>query len=298
MTTSRKAKYLSTTALSKELKMNVKQVFQILLDNDLVERVDDNWVLTEKGEKVGTKKKHPKIGEYIAWNENIKNISIFKTTNEKDVFINATALSNHFGISKFKINPILSELGFVEKSIKGWTMTTLGKSIGGKQCEYERTGIPYVNWSKSILQNKRLVETMNEIAGKDTEPREEEETKSSVDFRQKYEAKHRAADGHYVRSRAEMLIDNWLYMSGIVHAYERKLPIEEDVYTDFYLPVGRVYIEYWGLEDNPKYQARKQEKLKIYEKYDFNLIQLKDADIQNLDDILPKKLLKFGIQAY
>ncbi|WP_235182924.1 hypothetical protein [Gracilibacillus boraciitolerans] len=192
----------------------------------------------------------------------------------------------------------MPELGFVEKSIKGWTMTTLGKSIGGKQCEYERTGIPYVNWPKRILQNKRLVETMNEIAGKDSESKEEEETKSFVDFRQKYEAKHRAADGHYVRSRAEMLIDNWLYMSGIAHAYERKLPIEEDVYTDFYLPVGRVYIEYWGLEDNPKYQARKQEKLKIYEKYDFNLIQLKDADIQNLDDILPKKLLKFGIQAY
>ncbi|GAE94807.1 hypothetical protein JCM21714_3997 [Gracilibacillus boraciitolerans JCM 21714] len=68
MTTSQKTKYLSTTALSKELKVNVKQVFQILLDNDLVKRVHDNWVLTEKGgEKVGTKKKHPKIGgEYIA----------------------------------------------------------------------------------------------------------------------------------------------------------------------------------------------------------------------------------------
>ncbi|WP_343781417.1 glycerol kinase [Virgibacillus salarius] len=279
--------------------MNVKDVFQILVDNDLVKRVDDNWAVTDKGEKLGgTKKKHPKIGEYIAWNENIKNNSIFKTENEVDKFINATALSNYFGVSKFKINPILSELGFIEKSIKGWTATALGISIGGKQYEYERTGIPYVNWPKSILQNKRLVETMNEISGTDIESKEEIEPKSNVHFRQKYEAKHRAADGHYVRSRAEMLIDNWLYMSGIVHAYERKLPIEEDVYTDFYLPVGRVYIEYWGLEDNPKYKARKQEKLKIYEKYGFNLIQLKDADIQNLDDILPKKLLKFGIQAY
>ncbi|WP_226036714.1 hypothetical protein [Aquibacillus saliphilus] len=75
-------------------------------------------------------------------------------------------------------------------------------------------------------------------------------------------AKHRSADGHYVRSRAEMLIDNWLYMSEIVHAYERKLPIEEDVYTDFYLPVGKVYIEYWGLEDEPK---MRRESKKNYE---------------------------------
>ncbi|MUK87772.1 hypothetical protein GMD78_05065 [Ornithinibacillus sp. L9] len=95
-----------------------------------------------------------------------------------------------------------------------------------------------------------------------------------------------------------MLIDNWLYMSEIIHAYERKLPIEEGVYTDFYLPVGKVYIEYWGLENDPKYQKRKEEKLKIYEKYGFNLIEIQDWDIQNLDDILPKKLLKIGIQAY
>ena len=87
-------------------------------------------------------------------------------------------------------------------------------------------------------------------------------------------------------------------MSEIVHAYERKLPVEEDVYCDFYLPVGKVYIEYWGLENDPKYQDRKKEKLKVYEKYGFNLIEIIDSDIQNLDDILPKKLLKFGIQAY
>ena len=48
-------------------------------------------------------------------------------------------------------------------------------------------------------------------------------------------------------SKAEMLIDNWLYMAEIVHAYERKLPIEEDVYCDFYIPKGKVYIEYWGM---------------------------------------------------
>jgi len=57
-------------------------------------------------------------------------------------------------------------------------------------------------------------------------------------FREKFEAKHRTQDGHYVRSKAEMIIDNLLYQYGIVHAYERKLPIEEDVYSDFYIPPG------------------------------------------------------------
>ena len=95
-----------------------------------------------------------------------------------------------------------------------------------------------------------------------------------------------------------MLIDNWLYMAEIVHAYERKLPIEEDVYCDFYIPTGKVYIEYWGFENEPKYLKRKETKREIYEKYGFNLIELKDQHVQNLDDFLPKLLLKYGIQAY
>ena len=95
-----------------------------------------------------------------------------------------------------------------------------------------------------------------------------------------------------------MLVDNWLYIAEIVHAYERKLPIEEDVYSDFYIPTGKVYIEYWGYEDEPKYLARKKKKIELYRKYNFNLIELQDKDVQNLDDVLPRLLLKFGVQTY
>ncbi|MFC4022319.1 glycerol kinase [Oceanobacillus longus] len=232
-------KYLSTTALSKELKMGVKDVFQVLLDNDYITRVNEKWELTENGKQSGgITKKHPKIGEYIAWQEDLKTNTMFKTSNE--ILLNATALSAHFGVSKFKMNPILSELGFIQKSVKGWTVTKLGLSIGGEQLEYDRTGVPYVNWPESILKNKRLLETIRELEGNEpVEPKRISEDQNSLGFREKFVAKHRSADGHYVRSRAEMLIDNWLYMSEIAHAYERKLPIEEDVYTDFYLPVGK-----------------------------------------------------------
>ena len=33
-------------------------------------------------------------------------------------------------------------------------------------------------------------------------------------------------------------------------------------------------------------------------RYGFNLIELHDKEVQNLDDILPKLLLKYGVQAY
>lgn len=114
-------------------------------------------------------------------------------------------------------------------------------------------------------------------------------------FRDKFPAKYRTTDGHWVRSKSEVLIDNWLYMAGVVHAYERQVPIEEDLYCDFYLPEGKVYIEYWGLENDARYAARKKVKQELYRKYGLNLIEVKDEHIKNIDDVLPRLLLKFGI---
>ena len=111
-------------------------------------------------------------------------------------------------------------------------------------------------------------------------------------FRDKYPANYRTDDGHRVRSRAEQAIDNWLYHNKIVHAYERRVPIDDDLISDFYIPIGNVWIEYWGLEDE-NYLKRKDLKKALYKKHKKNLIDLTNKDITNLDDILPVKLRTF-----
>ena len=112
-------------------------------------------------------------------------------------------------------------------------------------------------------------------------------------FRSKFPATFRAEDGHMVRSKAEQIIDNWLYHKGIVHAYERRVPIEEEVYCDFFIPIGqKVWIEFWGLEET-KYIKRKELKKQFYQTNKKNLIELTDKDIENLDDVMPIKLRKF-----
>ena len=81
------------------------------------------------------------------------------------------------------------------------------------------------------------------------------------DFRNKFPANLRTNDGHMVRSRAELLIDNALYDYKLAHAYEKKLPIKENLYCDFYIPTGNVYIEFWGLENdlnNPDKKSSKE----------------------------------------
>ena len=87
------SKYLSTTALSKEIKLPAKEVFKVLADGGLVKREEDNWVLTDKGkEKGGIVKSHPKFGNYIAWLEEFKNDPLFKPLEEDKSLLNATDL--------------------------------------------------------------------------------------------------------------------------------------------------------------------------------------------------------------
>ncbi len=58
-------KYISTTALSKELNKPAKVIFELLLEKGLIERVDESWVLTDKGKSQGgIVKNHPRLGSY------------------------------------------------------------------------------------------------------------------------------------------------------------------------------------------------------------------------------------------
>jgi predicted transcriptional regulator len=288
-------KQISTTALAKKHNISSKEMFAHLLQRGLIEKKGEVWSLTNQGIEAGGKfVTSKKFGKYITWPED------FRLEIAQEKLITATAIGKEFNLSANKINYILSELGWAQKAIKGWRVTLQGEKIGGLQAEDKKSGIPYIRWPASIIKSKVLTSTIQDIQGTKSVESTTETKKKEVqhDFREKFEAKHRATDGHFVRSKAEMLIDNWLYMAEIVHAYERKLPIEEDVYSDFYIPTGKVYIEFWGYENNPKYLARKTAKQEIYKKYGFNLIELTDEEVFNLDDILPRLLLKYDVQAY
>ncbi|MFC1920090.1 glycerol kinase [Chloroflexota bacterium] len=213
--------------------------------------------------------------------------------------LTVTAIAKVFEIPRTRMNLILSELGWIAKDNKGWQTTELGKRLGGVQSKDKISGIPYVRWPEVVVNNNILVTSVREAKGEVT-PSSEDKTlhfdPNNLDFREKFEAKLRATDGHFVRSKAEVIIDNWLYHSRIAHAYERRLPIEENQYCDFFVNIGKgVYIEYWGYESDPKYLSRKEKKRETYKKYDLHLIELTDKEVSNIDDELPKKLRKFEI---
>jgi hypothetical protein len=212
--------------------------------------------------------------------------------------LSSTHLGEKLGISGQKINQVLAELGWIQREKKGWIPTEQGLKLCAKSKEHHLTGTPFVLWPKAILSSRFLINVVKELKGEDVavKPNENNNTEGLGGFREKFPPPYQTTDGHRVRSKSEVMIDNWLYMQGLIHAYERQLPVEEEVYCDFYIPLGnKVYIEYWGLEDDPKYAKRKAVKQEIYKKYNYNLIELDDRHIQNLDDCLPKMLLKFNV---
>ena len=68
---------------------------------------------------------------------------------------------------------------------------------------------------------------------------------------------------------------------------------EAVVLSDFYIPDGNVYIEFWGLNDDQRYLERKKKKQKMYSDNHLNLIDLEESDVKRLNDILPRKLFEY-----
>ena len=280
-------------------------LFAKLREVNHIVRESDKWALTAKGKLAGGRiKTSVKLGDYIEWPEDF-DLAQLPAHQSPDIpveLVSSTKIAKEFAISANKLNFLFSELGWVNKNLKGWVATNQGLKQGAVQSEDTRSGVPYVRWPETVTQSSLLLSSINDITGSDslssTSFEDSNTPSTSMVYREKLEPKHRATDGHLVHSKAEMLIDNWLYMAEIVHAYERRLPIEENVYCDFYMPTAKVYIEYWGDDNDPRYLAQKQKKLAVYQKYGFKLIELHYTDVQNLDDILPRLLLKFGVQAY
>lgn len=295
-------KTLSTTSLSKELGLSSKELFDKLVSLDLIFRKNDKWHLTPKGIDAGGKMiSNEKFGEFIAWPENFSPFNIGDNT--KTELLNATKIGGKFEISNQRVNNILSELGWAEQAIKGWKITSAGRTVGGIQKELQ-TGGTYVLWPDSILNNKIFLKAIKPTEFLALDKPINETTPTIHKTENKYpDTLLKAKDGHLVRSRAELIIDNLLYDYGLTHAYERELTTEETVYSDFYIPSRNgkenkgkaVYIEFWGIKDNEKYLERKKVKQEIYKKHNLNLIELDDSHLDNLDSYLRKAFLRFDI---
>lgn len=286
---------VSTSKLAKEfLGVSTDELWKSLIDQAFL---TESRELTDKGIKAGGEPKSFNNVNYVAWP------SSFDPLNRN--LLGIKEVGSKLKVSPQRINKLLNTGGFIEKATKGWSITKLGRRMGGVEKTYTPTGAKYVLWpEKTIDNNRHFKQIFKTLSNSDIEPEKTEEEspskeKSTLNMPK---GKYKTNDGHYVRSRAEVIIDNWLFENKLPHAYERSVPIEEQVVCDWYIPsfgantTKSVYIEFWGMETD-KYLERKKEKQAIYRKYseELYLIELEDKDLNDLDRVLSSKLTGAGI---
>ena len=274
-------KKISTSALAKELGKTSRQMFAELEALGWLRREDGQWQLTAKGEfEQGGYRDSERYGRYIVWPDTVMTHRALVSL--EDSITSAKGLGLMLGLDAHCLNKLLAELGWIKPWLKGWQVTSAGQAQGGVQKEDLKTAIPYVVWPKVVTKNVLLKRSLKQF----------EPHLAAVETRMGCSS----MDGHLLRSEAEVMIDNWLYLAGISHACHKRLPITEEAVADFYLPQVSLYIEFWGSESDPSYLKSKMRKKTLYQEHNLDVVELEEGDLKTLDEFLSRQLRRFGLE--
>ncbi|KAA1188210.1 hypothetical protein F0M18_19445 [Pseudohalioglobus sediminis] len=289
---------LSTTALARKLDIPAQQLFATLRDYGWIRRSADTWVLLPKGEfEGGSYQQSRRYGRYIVWPQSLDHHPLLAAI-ESNQRITAASMRRYYPrLHARQINRALAELGLQHHSVLGWELTALGRSMGGQQEESEASGAFYVTWPHEIVDNpvvhRELTRQSDQIPTPEpADANAEPDLFANADTKISCEG----IDGHVLATPLQMRVCNWLYLAQLAHAYRRLLPIEEQVHADFYLPAGNVYIDCWQEDASAAELRANLHKREIYREMRLHSLEVKEADAENLDEILGRGLLTFGIR--
>lgn len=273
-------KHISTTALARHLHKESKELFILLAHGGWMVKVDNHWQLTEKGKfEGGIYINHPKYGEYIAWPESIQDHPLLKLLPEAP--LSATHLGTKVGLPARLVNLLLAERGWIKKHIRGWLLTSRGKSVGGEQHTSDQSGIPYVTWPETLLDNGQWLAVIAQLNG--------------AAFRHSSQT----LSGQVMRSETGFIIANWLYVAGVSHACHYELRRgDESISIDFFIPELQLALDIWHHDDNASALTAKLEKQEFYKKHGYEFLELQDETINQVDELLAKQLLGAGLAVY
>ena len=289
-----KNEYYSRSALATKLAVTLKELTHALIEAGWLEDKGDTkqkeWYLTNKGKfEGGVYRESKKFGKYIVWPQSILSHNVIKSLQKTT--INVSKISASFDIPPTILNKLLSDLGWIVPSDKGWNITEQGTKNGAIQQASDETGIPYVVWSRKILDSNVLQAHIGSYRG-DKGFILQRQVSGKIFFR--------SLSGLWVDHISDLLIGNYLYICGVSFAYQRfinsghKDPIE----VDFYLPSAGIVILVNRDNVNPTELSQEIEKRSVVEKCGFLSINITSIEIATLDKSLPKLLLPLGLSLY
>ncbi|MDD4291146.1 MAG: hypothetical protein PHX51_02750 [Clostridia bacterium] len=182
-------------------------------------------------------------------------------------------LKDHYFNLKDNINR-MSNIDYVRSNCnKLMALAVVVEDIYGNSSLTQRI----VNDIKSIVERKKPKQELKTTEG----------TEASMVKDARKEELLRTADGHYVKSNPESVIDDILYEARIVHCYERRVltsTAERAMMADWFIPITDsrhgIYIEYWGMNTSD-YLSNKERKRKLYKDHDIPLIEIEKEDYKD-----------------
>lgn len=289
---------LSTTALARKLNIPVQQLFAVLKDYGWITRNSESWSLTPKGEfEGGNYHSSRRYGAYIVWPERLLTHPLLQAI-ESNQRITAASMCRYYpGLHARHINRALAELGLQQHSILGWELTPMGRALGGLQEESDSSGAYHVTWPHEIIDNPVVHRELSLQAGQIPDPESSEDVEPDL-FASAKAAGHvcRGIDGHSLQSSLQTRVCNWLYLAQLAHAFRRALPTQEQVYADFYVPLGNIYIDCWEADIPAGELSGKFRKRELYNSLELRHLEINAGDGDRLDEVLGRGLLAFGIR--
>ena len=284
------ANKLSTSALAKTLEVTTQQLFSTFKDYGWIRKLEEGWELTGKGEFEGGEYVHSKrYGRYIVWPEDVLAHPLLQAL-EDNRHVSATALGKSVGINAREVNRILAELGWIKHDLQGWELTALGERQGGVQLENETSGTFYIAWPQAV-EHHSLLQAQLKYSAEVYAPAQVGDDLFAG------QTEYQSLDGHRHNNKAELQICHWLYMAGIAHACQRRLPVDEELIADFYLPAHHLYIECWDDEKGSSLSQRMKRK-DTYSQLGLAVIDLDKDDLLQVDEVLTRQLRKHGVRVY
>ena len=326
--TSSKYNLLSTSALAKRLELTSKVLFELLQEKAWIERADDQWKLTGKGQfEGGDYIQSKKYGEYIGWPESIIENRIFDELFNRP--LRTRIIAKDVANSSHRFNALLVERGWQKRFHRGWVLTEAGKQVGGSEGQDEETGVPFTLWPRDILNIDWLQSALEKLSSPEpmnspepvrspaplSKPKQTENNKRQQKSEKASDSKSEpqaelnlvcssaeppftTLDGHIALFSEDALVDNWLYLMGVSHCYRYQMADAALGIADFYLPSAQVYVEVWHSGEQGKAMSLKLGRLEHYKKIKANVIEVQQDQTHKLDQTLPKALLGFGITVF
>jgi hypothetical protein len=306
---------LSTSSLAKRLRLPIQQLFVTLRDYGWIERDGQTWRLTAKGElHGGSYQDSTRYGRYIVWPETLTEHPLI-TAIESNQRISSGGMRRYYPhLSTRQVNRTLRELGLQRHTHEGIEITDLGRRFGGRQDRDEESALAVISWPHEIVDNPVIHRELNRLVGDGAEDKPgtapvpepaAEGHDEAGDTGDLFSASPKPAsqdegpvsrhglDGHPVTSLLQLRVCDWLYEAQLAHAHHRRLPVEEDLRADFYVPAAGLFIECWEREVPTAELSRRLRVREICKDLGIAYLEVAAADIERVDELLSGRFRDF-----